>query len=125
MGKHRKKNKARWLTDYDMTLDKCYKRPMCVECYAPVIRDEDGSFRCVACGKDLELTEGMVEWISKREGSMVQVEDCMVVINTITGKKSGCGGKGCVEKIYHKNPITLEWEFKASFCSKCGKKIIV
>ena len=111
-----------WEIDYDFKKDKCFRRPMHKECYAPVVLDE-GKYICIGCGQEMELTPDMIEWISERAGVKIEHSDCEEW--EFEGKKMGCGGKGTVEEHYMKNPITLEWQFCFSECKKCGNKIMV
>ena len=99
-----------WGIDYDFRKDKCFRRPMHKECFAPVVLDE-GKYICIGCGQEMELEQDMVEWILDRSYSKVEKSECM------------CGGE--VEKHFMKNPITLEWQLCFSECKKCGMKIMV
>ena len=119
--------KAKWLTDYDMHNDKCFDRPQCPECYAPILEHDEGEFRCISCGEQFELDEKMIEWVRERQGSKVEMGDCPAGEFEHKGKKIklGCGGKGCVETHYIKNDITLEWQVAWGECKKCGRRFIV
>ena len=106
--------KAVWGMDYDHVTDKCYDRPMCPECDAPVIRFEDGKIRCVSCSEEASLDADMLKWLADREGEKIEMKDCC-----------GCGGKGCMETHYVKNDVTLEWQPAFGECVKCGMRFIV
>jgi hypothetical protein len=118
--------KATWITDYDFCSDNCYQRPGCAECYAPVILHSDGKIRCVSCGKEYELDEYMKAWNEKRKVTKKEFHDCITPtpINGIL-EAIGCGGKKCVEVIYTRNPVTLEWQIAYGKCKKCGLEFIV
>ena len=115
--------RAEWLDDYDHRTDKCFKRPMCPECYAPVF-EEGEKYVCVSCQQELEVDDDMAEWIWERNGTKVEIEDCFPA-KMIFGKKLGCGGKGCMEVRYMKNPVTLEWQVMGGKCTKCGMRCMV
>lgn len=105
--------KAVWITDYDHRTDKLYKRPGCPECQAPV-GSLGGKIRCYSCGKEYELDNNMKSWTDKRQTTKTEWLDCI-----------GCGGKKCVETIYTRNPVTLEWQVTYGKCIKCGAEFIV
>ena len=106
---------AIWGLDYDLATDKCYNRPCCPECEAPVWKEDDGKYRCVSCGDEIDVTDpDMIRWIDDRNVSKVEVEDCFV-----------CHGKQCVETHYRKNHITLEWQAAWGKCNNCGSRFIV
>ena len=119
--------KAEWLTDYDMHNDKCFLRPQCPECYAPVHEYGQDEFRCISCHELIELDDEMKEWVRKRAGEKVTMEDCPDYEIEFDGKKHkmGCGGKKCVETHYIKNEITLEWQTAWGLCKNCGRAFIV
>lgn len=112
--------KAIWEMDYDIHTDKCFSRPSCPECGAPIWKDTDGSYLCVNCKKKVSVTDPkMKEWLTLREETKIEYEDC--------NKKEffGCGGKKCVRTSYVRNPITLEWQAASGYCEKCGMHFIV
>lgn len=116
--------KPTWILDYDMHTDKCYNRPGCPECDAPVGKYEDGKYRCYSCGKEAEITDpDMIKWFQDREGEKVEYEDCPQY--EIEGTIYGCGGKGTTETHYYKNPVTLKWQVGWGQCNRCGKRFIV
>jgi hypothetical protein len=115
--------KAIWGLDYDYRTDKCYKRPMCPECDAPILKDGD-EYKCISCGQPAEVEPFMIVWIENRNETKVTMEDCHQ-FNLPDGGKIGCGGKACVETHYVRNPVTLEWQTAWGQCSKCGKRFIV
>lgn len=119
--------KAKWLTDYDMHNDKCFDRPQCPDCYAPILEHDAGEFRCVSCGELFELDESMTEWVRSRQGSKITFEDCPDYEFEFKGEKikMGCGGTGCVETHYIKNDVTLKWQVAWGVCKNCGRKFIV
>lgn len=119
--------KAEWKTDYDYRTDKCFDRPQCPECYAPIFEHEVGKFRCVSCDQEFELDDKMKEWVRSRSGTKIEMEDCPDYEFEHKGKKikMGCGGKGCVETHYIKNDVTLEWQAAWGVCKNCGGRFIV
>lgn len=119
--------KAKWLTDYDMHNDKCFDRPQCPECIAPVHEYERDEFRCISCHELIELDEDMKEWVRSRAETKVEMEDCPDYEFEHKGKKikMGCGGTACVETHYVRNPITLAWQVAWGRCTKCDSRFIV
>ena len=119
--------KAKWLTDYDMHNDKCFDRPQCPECHAPIFEHDEGEFRCISCNEQFELDEKMIEWVRSRQGSKVEMQDCHDTPFEWKGETihTGCGGTKCVEVHYRKNPMTLEWQVAWGECKKCGMRFIV
>ncbi len=121
--------KAVWGLDYDMHEDKCFKRPCCPdpECMnAPIWKYEDGKYHCFSCQEEVEVDDPeMIEWFSKREETKVEYGDCHVVKDKNGKVIFGCGGKGCFERHYVRNLITLEWQQAYGGCSKCGTRFIV
>lgn len=117
--------KAEWITEYDFRTDSCYQCPGCPECQAPV-GSLDGKIRCYSCGKEYELDDDMKSWREKRQTTKTEWLDCIrhKPINGVT-PAIGCGGKKCVETIYTRNPVTLEWQVAYGRCIKCGAKFIV
>lgn len=117
---------AIWGLDYDLHMDKCYKRPCCPECEAPIFKDEKGAYRCVNCQHVIKIIDDdMMTWLKVREETKVELEDCPK-ITTKDGKHlSGCGGKKCMEVHYRRNPITLEWQQAYGQCRKCETRFIV
>lgn len=109
-----KKLNAVWSKDYDMHNDKCYDRPQCPECFAPVGKTIDDKYRCYSCHKICKLDQKMIDWIAKREGEKVEMRDCF-----------RCGGIGTSEDHFVKNNITLEWQTAWGICKKCGMRFIV
>ena len=108
--------KAIWAVDYDFREDKCYDRPSCPECKAPIGLDEDGKYHCFSCGEIVEVDDPkMIEWFAIRDESKTENEDCFL----------GCSGKGTMEVHYMRNPITLEWQTMGGECKKCGMRFIV
>ena len=115
---------AVWGMDYDYRTDKCYDRPMCPECNAPVIRFKDGKYKCVSCRQPVEVIDAeMLKWLAKREEEKIEYEDCPQWRHD--GYVYGCGGKGTVETHYVRNNVTLEWQTAWGECSKCGMRFIV
>lgn len=109
--------KAIWGMDYDHITDKCYDRPMCPKCDAPVIRFEDGNHRCLSCQRKVQVTDpDMLKWLADREETKVEMHDCLI---------SGCGGKACVETHFIRNHVTLEWQVSWGECKNCGMRFIV
>lgn len=107
--------KAIWADDYDMREDKCYGRPCCPECNAPIGKYEDGLYHCFSCGEVVEVTDpDMIEWLKVREETKTEYSDC-----------GRCGGKNCVETHYMRNPITLKWQVMGGQCTKCGMRFMV
>lgn len=106
--------KIGWITEYDMPTDKTYKCPGCLDCYAPIFRMHTGEFRCISCGGEADVDDEMKEFIDQRSGAKIETRDC-----------PRCGGKLCFEELYHKNPVTLDWQLSCGKCRKCEIKIIV
>lgn len=107
--------KAIWGMDYDYISDKCYNRPMCPKCDAPVVRFNDGNYKCVSCRKKVNVTDSeMLKWLADREETKVEMMDCF-----------RCGGKTCVETHFVKNKVTLEWQTAGGECKNCGMRFIV
>ena len=105
--------KAIWDMDYDMSEDKCYDRPCCPECHAPIGRYEDGLYHCFSCGEVVDVTEpDMIKWFSDREQTKTETSSCLK-----------CDGE--IETYYMKNPVTLEWQVMGGQCNKCGMRFIV
>lgn len=115
--------KAEWGLDYDYTTDETFLRPSCPTCSFPVIRAMDGDYHCPACGLMLDLDEEMLKWLEEREGEKIEMTDCPKFV--YKGHVSGCGGKGCVETHYIRNPVTLEWRTAWGKCLSCGSSFIV
>jgi len=107
------KVKAVWDIEYDSRQDKIYDCPSCPECRAPVMQFEDG-YRCICCGKELEIDAKMKEWFQERNGYKTEMKNCFK-----------CGGVACLETHYRKSPVTLKWEAMRGKCSKCGMEFIV
>lgn len=117
---------AKWGVDYDYHNDKCYRRPVCPECNAPIIRYEDGMYRCLSCGEIIEVAgDDMKEWIRVREETKIEYRDCPRIENKGKFLKMGCGGKNCVKTLFRRNQVTLEWEIAMGECTQCGLKYIV
>lgn len=121
--------KATWQLDYDYINDKCFKRPSCPKCgeehgCVPILPNDKGEYRCINCQEIVELDEKQKQWIDERTGSKVEMSDCFPD-KEIDGIRLGCGGKNCVESIYIKNDVTLQWQLATSVCRKCGRRIIV
>ena len=111
---------AIWGLDYDFETDKCFLRPSCPECEAPLWKDKDGTYSCVNCGKDISITDPkMKEWLDIREETKIEYEDCNKIASV------GCGGKKCVKTLYIRNKVTLEWQPASGYCEKCGMHYIV
>lgn len=107
--------KAVWSMDYDYHTDKTYQRPSCPKCSAPIVRDTKGTFRCMSCWKPIQIEdEAMREWIRQREDIKTEISDCPF-----------CGGKQCVQKVYFRNDVTLEWMLSSSRCRECDSRILV
>lgn len=107
--------KAVWGIDYDYITDETFRRPMCPQCDAPVVKNtEDGSYGCVSCEEEIELDDDMREWIDVRSEVKIEHEDCML-----------CGGKNTVETHYVRNRIDLGWIAAWGECKNCGSKFIV
>jgi hypothetical protein len=102
--------KAEWILDYDHTTDKCYKRPGCPECNAPV--GEDGV--CFSCGVQYALDDEMTAWFNDMSQSKTEITKCWK-----------CGADNCLETMYYKNPVTREWQAANGMCRKCGMRFIV
>ena len=107
--------KAKWVLEYDMHNDKCYKCPGCAECEAPVAKFGDGKYHCFSCGEVVDIDDEMAKWFAEREETKEEQRDC----------NFGCGGKGTMRIQYIKNPVTLEWQTAYGYCTKCGMKFIV
>lgn len=105
--------KAIWDIDYDMQQDKCYDRPCCPECHAPIGKYEDGLYHCFSCGEVVDIEPDMIKWFADREQTKTETMHCMKC-----GKKS-------MKTHYMKNPITLEWQTMGGQCSECGMWFIV
>ena len=117
--------KAKWIRDYDHISDKCYDRPGCPKCEAPVGKDEDEKYHCFSCGKEVEVTDpDMIRWLEERSEEKVEMEDCPE-FTTTNGRTYGCGGKGCVETHYVRNHVTMEWQTAWGECKNCGARFIV
>ena len=117
--------KAIWELDYDYRTDKCYQRPMCPDCSVPIGKDEDGKYRCFGCGKEVAVDDPeMVQWFAKREETKIEMLDDPV-ITSLNGHTSGCGGKYCVETLFVRNHVTLEWQAARGECKNCGMRYIV
>lgn len=107
---------AIWVMEYDMHTDKCYNTLGCPKCKEPIGRCEDGRFRCFSCGKVVYVKDKtMLDWYNKRSETKTEYEDCFL----------GCGGKKCVEVVYRRNPVTMEWQTAGGKCKKCGMRFIV
>lgn len=119
--------KAAWIMDYDYMTDKCYQRPGCAECQAPVgFEPDDGQYRCFSCGKALDVSDPeMKQWFADRDGVKVEMQDCQKFEDEERGISFGCGGKGCVEAHYVRNPVTMKWRLAWSVCRECGQRTIV
>ena len=102
--------KAEWILDYDHTTDKCYKRPGCPECQAPV--GEDG--KCFSCGVQYALDDEMTAWFNDMSQSKTEITKCWK-----------CGEDNCLETMYYKNPVSREWQAANGICRKCGMRFIV
>lgn len=102
--------KADWIIDYDSTTDKCYKRPGCKKCQAPV----DSNGECFSCGEKYELDADMKKWLDEMEDTKIKMWDC-----------DFCGGKECLETVFYKNPVTMKWQAGHGECKKCGARFIV
>lgn len=88
---------------------------MCPKCDAPVVKFNDGEYKCVSCRKPVNVTDpDMIAWFAEREGTKVETEDCF-----------NCGGKGCVETHYVKSKVTLDWVTAFGECKNCGMRFIV
>lgn len=107
--------KATWGLDYDYRSDKNYKRPVCPECEVQIVKDSDGQYTCLNCGKTIEVDDPvMIEWFKLREETKTDLRNCFC-----------CGGKKCVKTLYVRNPVTLRWETASGTCSKCNSRFIV
>ena len=102
--------KAEWILDYDMHTDKCYRRPGCPKCNAPV--GYDG--KCFSCQKEYEIDVAMRVWLNATNEEKVEKDDCIK-----------CGGKGTMENHFVRNAVTLEWQTAYGHCEKCGMRFIV
>lgn len=105
---------AEWILDYDHITDKCFCRPGCPECDAPVMISDDGKYRCISCGEQYEVDPEMQKWIADRSGTKTEMTNC-----------TGCGGENCVETHYVKNKVSLEWQTAWGVCRNCGSRFIV
>lgn len=107
--------KAKWITDYDVRSDKCFKCPGCEECMAPVgLSDDDDKYYCLSCGEEFELDDNMRKWIEDRRETKTETKDCI-----------WCGGKNCDTIRFRRNPISLEWQATCGECSKCGVRWMI
>ena len=104
--------KAEWILDYDMHTDRCYRRPGCPKCQAPV--GPDG--KCYSCREEYELDDDMRRWWHDNESEKVGYEDCY---------NKGCHGMETLEIHYRRNPVSGEWLAAYGRCSKCGMRFIV
>lgn len=104
--------KAKWGLEYDYHNDKCYNEPQHEECGAPIYFEE-GAYRCICCGEEMELTDDMKKWIDERSG---EKEECIPCMNC---------GKPTMKVHYYKNRNTLEWETGCGECDSCGMRFIV
>ena len=125
---------AVWGHDYDLHHDQIYKRPCCPKCLAPIIKNADGKYACVSCGKVCSVDDKMLEWLKEREDIKVEYVDChevkkrkgtMAWLKSVDSVIMGCGGKKCMKVTYVKDPITLEWRTAMGVCEKCGARFIV
>ncbi len=115
---------AVWGMDYDHITDKCYNRPVCPECDAPVVRFESGQYKCISCRNPVMVTNlEMLKWLADREEEKVEMQDCPKI--EAEGCSYGCGGKACVETHYVRNAVTLEWQVAWGECRNCGMRFIV
>ena len=116
--------KAVWGLDYDHVTDKCYHRPMCLCCDAPVVKFNDGQYKCISCRQPVEVSDPeMLKWLADREKEKVEMQDCPKY--EFNGYTYGCGGKNCVETHYIRNDVTLEWQAAYGECKNCGMRFIV
>ena len=107
---------AKWVLEYDMHTDKCFKMPGCPKCDAPIGKCEDGLYRCFSCGEEVFMEDPrMIKWMEKREDTKTEYEDCFL----------GCKGKNCVKVLYRRNPVTLKWQQAYGEGEKCGLHFIV
>ena len=108
---------AKWVLEYDMHTDKCYKHPGCPKCDMPIYKDkEDGLYHCLSCGEEVFMEDPrMIKWMQEREETKTEYEDCFL----------GCGGEKCVKVHYRRNPVTMEWQQAYGECEKCGLRFIV
>lgn len=117
-------NKAVWGLDYDHITDKCFNRPVCPECDAPVTMFQSGEYKCISCRQPVEVNDAeMLKWLKDREGEKVVMKDCTQIV--VNGCVFGCGGKRTVETHYVKNNVTLKWQTAWGQCRKCGARFIV
>ena len=108
--------KAKWIQDYDMRTDRIYARPGCPKCDAPIGREEDGTYLCYSCGKEVKVDDAdMLRWFALRRATRTELEDDAL----------GCGGKKCMETVYVRNPVTMKWQPAYGKCKQCGAKFIV
>ena len=107
--------KADWYREYDYRADKYYDRPGCPECLERIVKDEAGEYHCQYCGKKVEVTDKMIEWLRTREETKTEKHKCTF----------GCGGEDCLEVQYVRNPATMEWQASGGKCRKCGFGFIV
>ena len=116
--------KAVWGLDYDYRTDKCFNRPICPECDAPVVKFRDGRYKCVSCRKPVDIDDAkMIEWLTVREETKITMEDCPKIEHD--GFVHGCGGKACVETHHVRNDVTLEWQVAWGQCLNCKMRFIV
>ena len=116
--------KAEWGMDYDHVTDKCYERPVCPECDAPVIKFDDGKYRCVSCRNVIDVDdEQMLKWLTDREDTKVEMKDCPKFESN--GHTYGCGGKNTVETHYIRNNVTLKWQVAWGECTQCHMRFMV
>lgn len=111
--------KAEWGTDYDFRTDTIYKCPVCMGKHCrpyggvPIGIAEDGKYRCINCGEEMELDADMKEWIDKRSETKTEKTYCFK-----------CDEETMVT-VFHRNDVTLEWQMAYGTCEKCGCKFIV
>lgn len=104
---------AQWGTDYDWRNDKLYKRPMHLECDAPILMN-DSKYVCVGCGEEAKLDGKMLAWLEERQGEKVEEGEYCI----------SCG-KNDMAIHYHKNYRTKKWEVGYGECKSCGCRFIV